>query len=848
MTPPITATYRLQLHSGVPLVAARDLVDYLDRLGISHLYSSPLLRARSGSTHGYDVVDPTTLDPELGTEADLDALVAALADARMALVLDIVPNHMAASDENPFWDDVLAHGPSSSFARWFDVDWGDGRVILPVLGDQRARVLARGELALAWSGTGPRVRYFAQTFPLDPATVPAALAEARLGARLAPLAALPPRRARDASRRARAAEAMGALAAAYAEDGSVRAAVDGALAAASADRVRLAALLDAQAYRLVYWRRAAGEINYRRFFNVSDLVGVRVEDPTVFAATHARIADWLGRGRLAGLRVDHVDGLWDPAGYLERLRGLAGGVPVWVEKILTGDERLPDDWPVAGTTGYEFAGAVEAAFIDPAGFAAIEAAYRTLIGAAPTADFAAAARAGKRRLVETWFFPDVRRLARDLIRLAGDDSRVTPRDLETALIATMIAFPVYRTYLTESRRGTDAERAAIETALDGARRTPGVSAPALEVLASLLRGDHMDARAFVHRFQQTTGPVMAKGVEDTALYRWVPLVSRNEVGGDPGAPLANAVEALHDANMERAARWPLSILATTTHDTKRSADVRARLDVLSEMPERWLAQVAAWRRLNRVHRRRVRGRYTPDANTEYLFHQTVVGAWPLADDDPAALTERVAAYMQKAIREAKVQTSWLDPDPEYERAVDDFVRAALAPGPFRDGIATFVRDIARAGLWTALARTLVHLTSPGVPDVYQGDELWNFALTDPDNRRPVAFAARRALLDDLEARPADAAALVASPEDGRIKLHVVRTALRLRRVEPERFASGYRELVTEGAAASHVLAFARGDATITIVPRLVWSLARGGAPVGAVWGDTTIRLPAESGR
>ncbi|HJQ84976.1 MAG TPA: malto-oligosyltrehalose synthase, partial [Candidatus Binatia bacterium] len=604
---------------------------------------------------------------------------------------------------------------------------------------------------------------------------------------------------------------------------------------------------------------------------VSDLVGVRVEDPAVFDATHAHVLEWTAGHRLDGLRVDHVDGLWDPRAYLERLRTRAaaaagGDVPIWVEKILIGDEHLRDDWPVAGTTGYEFASRLEAAFVDPAGFTAIERWYRELIRAPAAAGFPSAARAGKRRLLDTWLSPDARRLARHLRRLVRRDPRAAgldPRRLMTAVLEVLVAFPIYRTYVDEGPV-TAADGEAIADAIAGARGVAGVAPVALDLLAEVLlhagaHGAQRDGLAFVRRFQQTSAPVMAKGVEDTALYRWLPLASRNDVGSDPGAPLDGAVAALHAANAERAARWPHSLLAVTTHDTKRSGDLRARLDILAEMPARWTSRVAAWRRMHRPHRRRVRGRLAPDANTEYLVYQTLVGIWPLATGEQALaeVTERVRDHLRKATREAKVHTSWLDPEPQFEQAVDDFVVAILgAESPFVAELDAFARDeVVRPGLWTALARTLVHLTAPGVPDVYQGDELWSFTLTDPDNRRPVDFASRRALLAELELRPIDAAlvrALVDRPEDGAAKLHVVRTALGLRRREPDLFAGGYEALVAEGERAAHVLAFARsqGERTaITVVPRLVLGLGGRSAPVGsAVWGDTALRLPGALAR
>ena len=863
-----SATYRLQLHAGFPLARARELVDYLARLGVSHVYASPLLRARRGSQHGYDVVDPTALDPELGAEADLEALASELRAQAMGLVVDIVPNHMATSSENPFWEDVLAHGRSSPFAVWFDVDWdaARGKILLPVLGDLRARVVTRGELSLAYTDGQLRLRYYDQSFPLDPATVPLVLARgverlgrldrARVQAIVDALRNLPSRAsmaiAEGAARRAAAADALGRLRALYDGTRAARAHVDTAVArfaTGAGGATRLAALMDAQAYRLVYWRRAAGEVSYRRFFNVGDLVGVRVEEPAVFEATHARVRDWVARGWIDALRVDHIDGLADPRGYLARLRAEAP-VPVYVEKILTGDERLPADWPVAGTTGYEFLNALEAIFIHPHGAATIDAWYRRL---APAPGFEEVARAGKRRMLATWLAPDARRLGRDLARILRHRTRgLRKRDLTDAIVEVMVHFPVYRTYI-DADGVSSTDRGIVERALAGAKSARRARRRAVDLVRDALLGSDDDPRrlAFVRRFQQTTAPVMAKGVEDTALYRWIPLVARNEVGGDPGAPLDGAVARFHAANQDRAARWPRSLLATSTHDTKRSADVRARLDVLSEVPERWLAAVERWRAWSRPHRRLVQGRFGPDRNTEYLLYQTIVGVWPLGGlADPAfgGLRERVRDYMLKAVREAKVQTSWIAPSAGFEDAVRAFVDAVFAARAFLADVDAFVGAIARPGLWNALARTLVHLTAPGVPDVFQGDELWSFALTDPDNRRPVDFARRRAALDALP-DAARATELVADPEDGRVKLHVVRTALAIRRLQPDVFAGDYEPLTAIGPAAEHVFAFARSasnGAAITIVPRVTAGLVSDPRrpPIGAgVWTSTEIRLP-----
>lgn len=876
MRPAPSATYRLQLHRGLDLDAARRLVPYLARLGISHLYASPILRARADSAHGYDVVDPTMLDPKLGTPADLATLARALRRLGMGLVLDVVPNHMAIGPENRFWEETLAHGPASPYARWFDVAWrsASGRpapLRLPVLGDVRGRVVARGELRVVLAHGAVRVRYFDHSFPVDPATL-APLLE-RLARRLGTsppsrlvaaigrdLDGLPPREppaSGVADRVARADVALARFGRLLEREPRARAAFARVLA--DLRGVALARFLERQPYRLVHWRRAAGDVNYRRFFAVSELAGLRVEDPAVFRATHARVIEWTAAGLVDTLRIDHVDGLADPLDYLGTLRRALdeAGAPdaaLLVEKILTGDEQLRAEWPVAGTTGYEVLSALDAVFVDPRGFAALTAWYRRAVDR--TAGFHAVAWRGKRDMAATWLAPDVRRL----VELAPGGTDMPRSVLRGAVTELLIAMPVYRTYV-DGRRGSPsgADRRILLRAWAIARRRGRAETAALRRVAEMLLapGPLGTRGPFVRRFQQLAAALMAKGVEDTALYRWAPLASRNDVGSDPSASLTGAVRRFHAFATVRARRFPAALSATSTHDTKRSADARARLAGLAEMPDVWTAQVARWRARHRRWRRRVDGRLAPDAATEYLFYQSALAIWPLGSRSEAitAVTERLVAYMAKAAREAALHTSWLEPNPPWEAARDAFVRAVLGSSAFRADTTSLVATIGYAGLWTALAQTLVHLTGPGVPDLYRGDELWRFALVDPDNRREPSFDRRAALLASLEREPIGVAlvrALVARPEDGRIKLHVIRAALGLRRVAFDVFRGGYHPLERGAPSLRHVLAFARTAgrrAAITIVPRLVWSLARGRAPVGRpTWRDTVLTLPAPLGR
>lgn len=918
--PEVRATYRVQLHAGFPLARLRALVPYLDRLGVSHVHCSPLLRARRGSTHGYDVVDPTALDPELGSEADLAALHQTLAAHGMGLVLDIVPNHMAASSENQAWEDVLAHGAASRYARWFDIDWRASerelrsRVLLPVLGEPRARVLQRGEITLALEGGVPRVRYFEQGFPLDPRSMAPLLADAlppcerEIGVGLEPclglrdvvrtLRGLPRRLAtapRDVARRqAESARALGRLRTLVAAEPRLERLLARTLAdfgRGETGRPRLRRLLEAQVYRLVHWRRAAREINYRRFFDVNDLVALHMEDPEVFAQTHALVLDWRRRGWVDGFRVDHPDGLLDPEGYFNRLaraafpgrEGTAGAAPgdarprppVWVEKILAPGERLRPEWPVAGTTGYDFLNQVEALFLSAEGFARIERDYHRIIR--QPLDSSVIARQGKRLALETGLSAGVRRLAGRLLKLAGPDRplpAVPIAALARAIVETIVALPVYRTYVDERAPLAQGEdRRLLEAALAEARRRGRARSEALDLLeaALLARQGPMDAPAlerfrlrFVQRFQQLSGPATAKGVEDTAFYVYTPLLSRNEVGGGPETPLASAVAAFHAANAERAARFPQAMLTVTTHDTKRSADVRARLDVLTQLPEAWSERLRDWRRLNHPYKTAVQGRRLPDPNTVQHLFQVLVGAWPLEPLEPGGLEdfrERIAGYMLKAAREAKSRTSWTDPNAAFEdalrRDVESLLSSDRAPR-FLDDLERFVRRIGRAGLVNGLARTVLQLSAPGVPDLYQGDELWNLSLVDPDNRRPVDYERREALLTDLERRftgsPEERRRLLErlmrDPEDGRMKLHVIRCALGARRRWPGPFASrAYHPLTAQGALAGHVVGFARGEAgggggaLVAVVPRLLPERVGREEPSEAAWAGTLLPLP-----
>jgi len=805
---------------------ARAQLDYFASLGVSHLYLSPILAARRGSMHGYDTVDPTRVNPELGTEADLRDLASALHARDMGLVVDIVPNHMGIGPENLYWDDVLTYGERSRFAKWFDIAWSahpQHKLVLPVLGDELENVLERGELSVkVQEGETPRVVYFGQSFPVDPASLPPELQ----------LAAIDP-------------EETGELA---------------DLFSGTAGRDRLRALLDVQHYQLVFWRRGPTEINYRRFFDVNDLAALRMEDQDVFRATHELILGFVRDGVVDGLRVDHVDGLLDPRAYLGRLRDAVGPTtPIVVEKILSPGEQLRTDWPIQGTTGYEFLNDLEDVFLDAPGYAEIDSTYRRMrrFGATTFHDLA---RAGKIAVLNGAMRAEVLRLATRLQPIArGGGHRWSPTELATALTEFMASLPVYRTYIDGRPEIEQADRALVDAASCDAREHAPQSAAIIAFIADVLldnvSGAAPDQRlAFVQRLQQVSGPATAKGVEDTALYQYKPLASRNEVGGGPDRPLDDVVGRFHRANIERRERWPSALITTNTHDTKRSADVRARLDVISESPREWVRAVKRWRRLNDKHRRPVKGRMAPDTNAEYLLYQMLVAIWPApraarrVDDLPDrawrdAARERLKQYMIKAVREAKTRTSWVDPDAEYEKAMEAFIAAVLEPrddAPFLSDVARFVSRIALPAAWNSLSRIALHLTSPGVPDIYQGDEAWNFALVDPDNRRPVDYAMRAKILSKPLPEQLD-------PFDNQTKLGLTRALLQVRRSNPELFAEGvYRPLIVTGARAAHVVAFVRSLGTthcVTIAGRLLCTLAT--STPEEWWGNTTVELPAE---
>jgi (1->4)-alpha-D-glucan 1-alpha-D-glucosylmutase len=739
------STYRLQVHGAFPLRAAADVVDYLADLGVGAAYTSPILRSTEGSTHGYDVRAHDEIDDEAGGREGLDALVAAVHAHGLGLVVDVVPNHVsvaAPEDGNAWWWDVLTHGRESRYARAFDVDWS--RHGARVLLPVLGAPLAEVLAAGEIVRDGDVLRYHDHVWPIAPGTT------------------------------------------------------------AGGDEP-VADLLPRQHYLPEHWRRAAHDLNYRRFFDVTTLAGLRVEDEPVFRESHALLLSLVADGAVDGLRIDHPDGLAEPTEYLHRLAGATGGAWTVVEKILEPGERLPD-WRVAGTTGYDALAEVGALFVDPDGEAALTRHYADFTG--ETASYDEVVEASKRLVLTEILGSEVEWL-----------HRLVPAEPREAIVELLVAFDVYRTYLTRGAHASPADRAVVERAVARAsQRRPDLAASLARLGAHLADGTHP---AFAIRFQQTSGPAMAKGVEDTAFYRYARLVALNEVGGAPGV-FGTDVATFHRACAERQRRHPDGMTALSTHDTKRSEDVRARIALLSEVPEEWGAAVRRWSATNARHK--TAG--MPDANLEYLLYQTFVGAWPLDRD-------RATAYAEKAAREAKAHTSWVDPDPAYDAAVASWVRAVLCDDAFLRDLEAFVAPLVLHGWTASLAQKLVQLTMPGVPDVYQGTELWDLSLVDPDNRRPVDYDLRRRLLRELDTLDVEAAGERAA--EGLPKLLVTSRALRLRRSRPDAFAGSYEPLDVSGGWADRVVAFARGGEVVAVVPRLAVHVDD--------WKDTTVALP-----
>lgn len=909
--------YRMQFNRDFTFRDATKLVPYLAALGITHCYASPYLRARPGSMHGYDIIDHNSINPEIGTQAEYDEFVAELHRYGLGQVLDIVPNHMGVMGaDNHWWLDVLENGEASTYAEFFDIDWDpikdelQGKVLVPILADQYGNVLEQGELKLVFDAERGEfsIFYHQHRFPINPREYPRILRfqlaelEPKLGPthddvlelqsiatafghlpgreNITPEKAAERNREKEVQKRRLAALCSRSTEVCNYLQRTVRVLNGTPGEPRSFDALH--ELIKAQAYRLAQWRVAADDINYRRFFDINDLAAVRTENPAVFAATHQLILDLVKQGKVNGLRIDHPDGLYDPAKYFQNLQqGLNGhngnARPLYVvaEKILTGNERLRKEWPIYGTTGYEFANLVNGLFVDHSAAARVERIYRSFTGR--TQDIDDLVYNCKRLILKVALASELNVLATALSRIALANRYTcdfTLNSLRSALSEIISCFPVYRTYISSEQVSPEDRRYIEQGVAAGAKRSnlpdPTVFDFIRRVLLIESNGDEPRwyRNAFVRftmKFQQVTSAVMAKGLEDTAFYRYNRLLSLNEVGGDPTV-FGVSVDAFHRANQQRMRCWPHSVLATSTHDSKRSEDVRARIDVLSEMPAQWRSSLRRWRDWNRSKKKNIDSLSAPDRNDEYLLYQALVGAWPFSNNDAAewdTFVDRIQQYMFKAIREAKEHSSWANPNTQYENAVKEFIRAILDRKPknrFLHNFEEFQSRLSRIGLLNSLSQTLLKLTCPGVPDVYQGNELWDFSLVDPDNRRAVDYSRRQELLQELQklekepgCEPAcRARSLLNSLEDGRAKLFLIFKTLNFRRERAEFFQNArYLPLTPQGPAANHVCAFARQlerQIVIVAVPRLTATLLgdKRQSVIGAeIWEQTTLEIPAD---
>ncbi len=890
------ATYRLQFNPAFDFEAAQSILDYLQALGISDIYASPIFKARAGSTHGYDVVDPTQLNPELGGEEAFEALIDAVQQHGMGWLQDIVPNHMAYDSENSLLMDILEHGPYSEYSDFFDVEWEHpfddfrGKLLAPLLGDFYGRCLERGELTLDYDEVGLTVNYYDLWIPLRIESYAQFLTHdmdrlARSLGRSDPdfvkllgILYMLKNLSAETTGRERKDQAQfikELLWELYSGNDAVRDFIQHNLALfngeteTSSDRYDLLDdLLADQFFRLAFWKVGAEELNYRRFFTVNELICLRIEDIKVFQKTHSLIAHLVKAGQIQGLRIDHLDGLYDPDHYLRRLRTKCGDdIYVVVEKILEREETLPEDWPIQGTSGYDFLNQMNGLFCQRANVKAFDAIYRRQVVHTP--DYEAWMVDKKRLIAATNLVGDVDNLGHLLKGIAGKyryGRDFTLSGLRKAILEMLVQFPVYCTYIN-SAEVSDRDRAYIQQAVDKAHKRIPQLQNELAFVEKVLTLDYEDVLTeedqaewlhFAMRFQQFSGPLMAKGLEDTLFYVYNRLISLNEVGGDPGTFGVTAAE-FHQYNQRQLAQWPHTLNASSTHDTKRSEDVRARLNVLSEIPEEWDQQLQRWQQLNQSHKLVTQKRTIPDPNNEYFLYQTLVGAFPFGDDPQVYQTfvERIKAYVVKAVREAKVYTAWLRPDTEYEDGFVTFVERILddsSKNKFLAEFRPFQQKIAAYGIYNSLSQTLLKLTAPGVPDLYQGTELWDFSLVDPDNRRPVNYDERLSFLQEIQRRcQTDLKSLLgdlqATRHDGRLKLFLITRTLAARQQYQAIFEQGdYQPLSAEGERANHIVAFARtykGQSAIAVVPRFLTSLITPDQdPYGkAVWGDTALVLP-----
>jgi len=910
------STYRLQLNRDFTFNQASALVEYLRDLGIGDCYLSPILMAVPGSPHGYDVTNHSRLNPEIGTLQEFRQFSDRLKDHEMGLIADVVPNHMAIGHpSNEWWWAVLESGPSSRFARYFDIDWHPpkadltNKVLCPFLGDQYGRVLEDQQISVEFRERCFCICVYDRVLPLSPHSWNFVLGPAlnrltqKLGREhedvaelksivesLARLGSMNEAVEAVVSDRQRESEIVRSrLTTLFANSEAARSAMDAARQEINGTKGsprsfdRLEELLAQQFYRLCYWRVASDEINYRRFFDVNNLAAIRVEDPEVFAAVHSLIFELIREGRIQGLRVDHPDGLLDPAEYFRRLQAGCSSAAdasrafyVVGEKILAGGEALHRDWDIEGTTGYDFLGVLNGLFVDRRGRRAFQHLYESFTGC--TVSDADLVYGCKKLILQTSLASELNLLTNKLDRVSEQHrwSRdFTRQSLRHVLRETIACFPIYRTYTQEMALHADPEdeRYIRQAVVQAKRRNPSTNESIFDFLEAVLLLDDPSGleaaqktqrRHFVLSFQQFTGPLMAKGLEDTAFFRHTPLASLNEVGGQ-FTKFGSTPADFHSMNLNHHAEWPNTMLATSTHDSKRSEDVRARLNVLSEIPAEWDRAILQWRALNARHKTDLPGGAAPSPAEEYMFYQDLAGIWPLTESTRGEnddLRGRVQAYMQKALREAKLHTSWINPNQTYEQAVENFISAVLDPAgenQFPGEFRRFVETLVHAGMWNSLSQTLLKVASPGVPDFYQGSELWSFSLVDPDNRRPVDYGKRRCLLERLRALEAQnmerlLAYLMEHPKDGAVKLYVTSRALQFRKAHRLLFSKGsYVPLHGAGDRQGHIVAFARMlgyHTTVAVAGRYFMRLGAGSrSPLGeSAWGDSVLVLRRELGQ
>jgi (1->4)-alpha-D-glucan 1-alpha-D-glucosylmutase len=842
-----SSTYRLQLHAAFAFDDAAKAAEYLKALGISHVYSSPYLQAAPGSMHGYDVVDHEKVNEELGGEEGHRRFCQRLAELGIGQVLDIVPNHMAIGRENRYWWDVLENGPSSRYATWFDIDWNpaevklQNKVLIPVLGDQYGRILGAGQIKVERDGVSFRVRYADNLFPVAPRSLAVVLTPAAEFAKNDTLnfiadsfLRLPSPESADLevglARHRDKTVIYGLLQRLCEEQPQVVAAIDRALAKLNENHDALDDLLNQQQYRLAYWRTAGQELGYRRFFDVNTLIGLRMERPHVFEATHCRILEWLQNNVLDGVRVDHPDGLRDPQQYFDRLRSRAPDAWIIGEKILEPGEFLRENWHIEGTSGYDFMNVCNNLHVNGNGLKELTGIYGDFTRE-PT-DFEDVAHDKKQNVQQAALGSDINRLTSLFVEICEnnrDRRDYTRADIRRALREVAACFSIYRTYVVPARdEVVDEDRAQIDEAISCARtRRPDLDSGLFDFIGDVLalRSRGGLETEFLQRFQQFTSPVMAKGVEDTAFYCFNRMIGMNEVGGAPGHDGITIAE-FHDYCARMQATHPLTMTTLSTHDTKRADDVRARLATITEIPGRWRAALNRWSRANAPFRT---GKF-PDRNTEYFLYQTLIGAWPISK-------ERLTEYMEKATREAKQHTSWTHQNKDFEDALRTFIERIMGSQTFLTELGEFVGRVLQAGRVNSLSQTLLKLTAPGVPDTYQGSELWDLSLVDPDNRRPVDYSLRHRMLRDLDSGM-EVEEIVREMDSGLPKLLVVHKALCLRRDHPEWFGAdaAYTPLQTEGPKSDHLIGFLRADRVAVLAPR--WSMKLAG-----YWSSTSVTIP-----